>query len=152
VVTKAEKVDAIVAYLGTPAELRPVPTLRQLALSLGARPDGHWYELCQSPEVIRAVVGVSSTLALAHLSTILQILVDRAIGGNVRAADVLLKHIREVVSRLPAEGAPRPLVPLHEHLHDVARAAGELNRVADELAMGKETGEGAETSAGIGDE
>ena len=101
--TKKEKVDALVAWVATPEELRPVPTLRQLALSVGATPDGSFYALANGPEVARQVLGITAAIALPQLPTILHTLAERALKGNVRAAEVLLNYIYRVISNLPAE-------------------------------------------------
>ena len=130
--TKDEKIQAITLYLSVPEPLRPVPTIRQLALSIGATPDGGWYRLVHSPEVTRQVLGLTSALTLAHLPGIFEALIKKAKKGNVGAADILLKHIREVVEKTPPE--PRPVVPLHQQIEEAARAAGDLNRLADSFS------------------
>ena len=111
------------AWLATPEELRPVSTLRQLALSIGVRPDGAFYALASSPEVSKKVLGITAAIALPHVPSILERLAQLALKGNVRAAEVYLTFIHQVVRSFPQDDSR----PDWDHLVDkAAKSAGVL--------------------------
>ena len=134
-VSRQEKIDAITAWTATPAELRPVPTLRQLALSIGAPPDGTFYRLAESPEVAQQILGIAATMTLPQVPDVLGKLYDMALSGNIRAAEVFLNHVRLVITAAAEKLPTRKPVDPHRFIEDSRRAASRVLEVAQKMVI-----------------
>ena len=133
--TKKEKIEALTAWLATPEELRPVTNLRQLALSIGATPDGNFYALANSPEIAREVLGITAAIALPHVPNILERLAQSALKGNVHAAEIYLNYVHQVI-RTMAQQAPKPDV--EEAIEKAMRGAQKMLAAAQPRGCGGE--------------
>lgn len=132
-VTRKEKIDAISAWMATPEDLRPVPTLRQLALSIGAPADGGFYKLAESHEVARQVMGVSATIMLSEVPAILGQLVEQARKGNIRAAEVFLTQVRLMITSVADKVPTRSQANAQELIGQTSQAAAQLLQHAQAL-------------------
>ena len=127
---------AIIDWLATPTELRDPQTLRALARSLGVEPNGHFYQLVSSPEVSRKALVAAAGGVLPSLPDILQVLIDRALDGNVKAADVVLRHARELARMAAVADSGKIQAPLAQHLQETGRVAKDLVALADAFSEG----------------
>ncbi|MDA0337102.1 MAG: hypothetical protein O2782_18220 [bacterium] len=125
--TRSDITDAIVEWRATPADYRDPPTLRSLAQKLGITPNGNWYNLANRAEVARQASAASACVVLPYLPSILEVLVSKALAGNVRAADAVLRHVREMTRDVPS--SIQPPTDLRAHLEHVAAIAGQLAQV-----------------------
>jgi len=129
IVHKQDKIEALVEWFSLPPELRPEPTLRQLAIRLGVPPDGGFYQLAKSSRVLRDVVAATAIGILPRIPEVLGTLAENGIRGNTKAADVLLNHLRQVLDLLPKEQEQsRTLI---ETMNDTGRAIDLLLKVAE---------------------
>ena len=130
VIRKQDKIEALVEWFSLPPELRPEPTLRQLALRLGIPPDGGFYQLAKSSRVLRDVVAATAIGILPRIPEVLDTLAENGIRGNTKAADVLLNHVRQVLDLLPNEKDPTR--SLTQSLADTERAVDKLLQFAQD--------------------
>ena len=92
---REEKIAALISWRSTPAALRDIPSLRQLALQLGTSPDGDFYALASSSEVLRGMLGISGIMAAEHLPRVLERLGGMAERGDLKAAEIFLDYMVE---------------------------------------------------------
>jgi hypothetical protein len=129
--TREQRIEGIAAFLALPAHLRPARTIGELARLSGVKTGAEVYSLMRDPEVLRRALAATVAGVIDRLPGVLESLADAAEGGSARAADVLLRHVRELVG-LAGEGVQRSAV-LHVHLEDTAKAAGRLTVLAAAL-------------------
>ena len=107
-ISRQEKIEALVTWHATPPELRSAPTLHQLALQIGAPPDGTFYALARSPEVRLKALTIISTSAVIAAPAILNMLFQSAEKGNVKAAEIYLNFVYKVIVDMPDPPKKRP--------------------------------------------
>ncbi len=127
-------IEAMAEWQATPVVFRQDHTLSQLAHRLGVRPNGRFYELADSAEVYHLMLVRAAGKALKEAPQILWVLAEKAKDGNVRAAQVYLDFVRQVLTdeRFLSKLKPAPQ-DAGTILADTARAAESLLQLAEAL-------------------
>lgn len=110
-ISRQEKINAIANWRATPPEMRSAPTLHQLALQIGAPADGTFYELASGPEVGAQVLNIVYASAVIGAPAALNMLVQLAEKGNLRAIECYLNFIYKVTLEMPDRPEKRPADP-----------------------------------------
>lgn len=120
-------------YLAMPEALRP-KSFKAYVESLGINVHSSHYAALKEPKVIRKALQMIGLTTFGDLQDVMKALTESAKNGNVRAADVLLRHVRELVTM--ADEKDKMETPLHRMIEDTAKVAAELNVLADSLERG----------------
>jgi len=132
--SRAELIEAVAQWQATPVVLRQEHTLNQLARRLGVRANGWFYDLAESSEVYHLMLVKVAGDALKQAPEILMTLAEKAKAGHVKAAEVYLNFLRQVLTdeRFLAVLKPAPK-DVNTLLEDTARAAKSLLAFAESL-------------------
>lgn len=137
-VSRDQLAVAIGQWLATPAEYREHPDLRSLARSMGwSRPGSSLYDLAATPAALHGALAATVAGIVPRLPEVLEALYQAAVGGSVRAADALLRHVREVAQMSLETVSPVGAQHLHVHLEDTAGVARRLLETADAVLAGR---------------
>ena len=139
---RRERMQALAAWLSVPPDLRPYPSLAAWMRQEGIQRTAQVYELLREPEVQRMAMGASVASILDRLPAVLQALSEAAEAGSARAAETLLRHVREVTG-YGAGQQPAAHQALHIHLQDTDQAAQRLLTLAQGLQRWDDRARGA---------
>lgn len=132
--TRVQLIEAVAEWRATPEIFRQEHTLNQLAKRLGVRPNGWFYEIADSAEVYHLMLVKVAGEALKQAPEILWVLAERAKEGNVRAAQVYLDFVRQVLTDERFLSKLKPAPPdVSTVLQNTAKAAENLLAVARAL-------------------
>ena len=126
------KEEVVAQFLAVPQVGRK--SLQGYLKSIGLEASDSYYQLARNPKVIRKALQIIGLRTFKELPDVMQALVDGAKAGNVRAADVLLKHVRELSILGHSEEKTNNLNRL---LEDTAKIASDLDKLADSIERGE---------------
>lgn len=127
---QAKQIEAVETFFALPVELRP-QSLKQWCEMVGIEVRPEVYQIAKDPKTVRGALKVMGLDVLKEIPTVLKSLVDGAKAGNVRAADVLLKHVLVLLGEGSENGEETR--PLHRLIEDTEAVALRLNKLADSL-------------------
>jgi len=126
---QAKQIEAVETYFALPVELRP-QSLKQWCELVGIEVRPEVYQIAKGPKTVKGALKVMGLDVLKEIPAVLKSLVDGAKAGNVRAADVLLKHVLVLLGEGSETEETRPL---HRLIEDTESVALRLNKLADSL-------------------
>lgn len=132
-------IEAVAEWRATPEVFRQEHTLNQLAQRLGVRANGWFYELADSAEVYHLMLVKTAGEALKQAPEILMVLAEKAKGGHVRAAQVYLDFVRQVLTDERFLSKLKPAPPdISTVLQNTAKATEKLLALARALGADEE--------------
>lgn len=133
VATDDEIARAVGAWLAVPEGEREHATLADLARAEGFT-STRVHNALRQPKAFQMALTATAAAVMPRLPAVLATLADEAEEGNVRAADTLLRHCRELARMVDEQTGATPGRNLALHLEQTASVARELVSLADTLA------------------
>ena len=128
---------AVTEWLATPKWVRREKTLEDLATSLGLVDAAELYALgAGDPDYNQKLLQATATQILPHLPKVMAILLKAAQKGSVRAAEILLEHVRKTIQSHPTQQVPNSPIQLNTIISGLPNDIAQLAKLAE--AMGSD--------------
>ena len=141
----AEIAAVVGSWLAVPVSQREHKTIAALARAHGFQAS-RAYNALRDPDAFGSAMTAVAAAVVPRLPVVLGALADEAEGGNVRAADTLLRHCREL-ARMAEDSGQGAASSLSAHLEQTAGLARSLVDLARSMDTAPGPGAGADAVA-----